>query len=238
VAPLLVLLKKGQRWKWTDELQKAFELLRSRFANSIKLVHPDNEADYIINTDASARAIGGVLMQEDKDGKPRIISTTSRVLNHVEQRYSTCEQELLAIVHSLQKFRIFVYGRKIKLYTDSQALTFLNRCAITSNRVARWMLAIQQYDVEISHIKGTNNVLADVLSRNPSGLSQDETRKLRRPDTIMVHAINWKVDNKVGKELKELGKLQDTDPRLKEIRNRIAVDTGCLGGKYKLEENV
>jgi ribonuclease HI len=202
------------------------------------LVHPDSEADYIINTDASAKAIGGVLMQEDKSGNLRIISTTSRVLNSTEHRYSTCEQELLAIVHALQKFRIYVYGRKIKLYTDSQVLTFLNRCAITSNRVARWMLAIQQYDVEISHIKGTKNVLADVLSRNSSGLSQVETRELRRPDTIMVHAIHRKVDNSVCKDLKDLGTLQDTDPRLKDIKDKLVGNTSYPGEKFKLEENV
>jgi hypothetical protein len=238
VSPLLILLKKGQKWKWNDDLQKAFEELRGRFANSIRLVHPDSEADYIINTDASAKAIGGVLMQEGKNGELRIISTTSRVLTANEQRFSTCEQELLAIVHALQKFRIYVYGRKIKLYTDNQALTFLNRCAITSNRVTRWMLAIQQYDVEISHIKGTKNVLADVLIRNPSELTQEETRELRRPETIMVHAINRKVDNSVGKALKDLGKLQDTDPRLKEIRDKIGGHTSYPKEKFTLKDNV
>ena len=149
-------------------------MLRDRFAHSIELVHPDSELEYVIHTDASARAVGGVLMQEDKAGKLKIISTTSRVLNPTEQRYSTCEQELLAIVHSLQKFRIYVYGGKIKLYTDSQALTFLNQCVITSNRVARWLLAIQQYDIEICHITGANNVLADILIQYLSELSVAE----------------------------------------------------------------
>ena len=96
------------KWKWTGDLQKAFELLRDRFAHSIELVHPDSESEYVIYTDNSARAIGGVLMQKDKGGNLRIVSTTSRVLNPTEQRYTTCEQELLAIVHSLQKFRIYV----------------------------------------------------------------------------------------------------------------------------------
>jgi hypothetical protein len=63
VSPLLILLKKGQKWKWTSDLQMAFETLRDRFAHSIELIHPDSESEYVINTDASARAIGGVLMQ-------------------------------------------------------------------------------------------------------------------------------------------------------------------------------
>ena len=186
VSPLLILLKKGHKWRWTSDLQNSFEIFRDTFAHNIELVHPDSDAEYVIHTDASAKAIGGVIMQKDKVGNLRFISTTSRVLNPTEQRYTTCEQELLAIVHSPQKFRIYVYGRKIKLYTDSQALTFLNRCVITSNRVARWLQAIQQYDIEICHIKGANNVLADILSRYPSELSVAETRELSRPGTIMV----------------------------------------------------
>jgi len=146
-------------------------------------------------------------MQEDKARKLRSISTTSRVLNSTEQRYYTCEHELLAIVHSLQKFRIYVYGRKIKLYTDSKKLTFFNRCVITSNLVARWQLAIHQYDIEICHIKGGNIVLADILSRYPSELSVVKTRDLSRPGTIMVHAIDLKFDYSVCKDLQNLGKL-------------------------------
>jgi len=238
VSPLLILLKRGHKWKWTSDLQKAFELLRDRFAHSIELVHPDSESDCVNYTDASARAIGGVLMQKGKAGNLRFISTTSRVLNPTEQRYMPCDHELLAIVHSFQKFRIYVYGRIIKLYTDSQALSFLIRCVITSNRVARWLLAIQQYDTEICNIKGANNVLADILSRYPSELSVAETRELSRPGTIMVHAIDLKVDKSVCKDPKNLGKLQNTDPRLKGLKDKVTEDTSRIGAKFRLKGDV
>jgi hypothetical protein len=81
VAPLLILLKKGTKWKWTPELQRAFEVLRARFADSIHLVHPDVSLPYAINTDASGRAIGAVLMQTNGEGETFIVSTASRVLN-------------------------------------------------------------------------------------------------------------------------------------------------------------
>ena len=77
VEPLLVLLRKGNRWRWTTELQQAFETLRSKFAESIFLVHPDERKDWIINTDASGKAIGSVLMQQDENGGINIISTAS-----------------------------------------------------------------------------------------------------------------------------------------------------------------
>jgi hypothetical protein len=114
-------------------MQEAFENLRGKFANTIHLVQPDEDLPYIINTDASVRAIGAVLSQQDRQGNTNIMSTVSRVLTQTEQWYTTCEQELLGIVFALEKFRIYIYGHKIILYTDNKALTFLNRCAITSN---------------------------------------------------------------------------------------------------------
>jgi hypothetical protein len=110
VEPLLVLLRKGNRWKWTTELQRAFETLRSKFAESTYLVHPDKEKSWVINTDASGKAIGSVLMQQDKDGNFNIISTASRVLKPAEQRYTTCERELLVVIYALQHFKIYFYG--------------------------------------------------------------------------------------------------------------------------------
>jgi len=101
-AHFVSVLKKGHKLKWTSDLQKAFELLRGRFAHSTELFHPDSESEYVIYTNASARAIGGVLMRKDKAGNLRFISTTSRVLNRIEQRYSTCKKQFLATVHSLQ----------------------------------------------------------------------------------------------------------------------------------------
>jgi hypothetical protein len=101
------------------------------------------------------------------------------VLTLTEQRYSTCEQELLAMLYALQKIGIYVFGHTIMLYTDNKALSFLHKCALTSNRVARWVIELQQYDVQIRHITGLSNYLADVLSRNPAGLTEYELRDLR-----------------------------------------------------------
>ena len=98
----------------------------------------------MIYSDASGLAIGSVLLQERDDGGYNIVSTASRVLNQTEQRYTTCEKELLAIVYALQRFRIYIYGHKVTLFTDNKALSFLHRCVITSNRVAGWMVQIQE----------------------------------------------------------------------------------------------
>ena len=113
VAPLLGLLKKGTKWKWTPEMQIAFETLKEKFANTIHLIQPDERLPYIIHTDASSKAIGAVLLQRDSEGNVNIVSTASRVMNSAEKRHTTCEQELLAVVYALGKFRVHVYGNKI-----------------------------------------------------------------------------------------------------------------------------
>ena len=189
VEPLLVLLRKQSKWKWSTELQSAFETLGERFAHSIHMIHPDDNLPYVVHTNASGKAIAGVLMQTTEDGETRIVSTASRVLTLAEQLYSTCEQELLAIVYALQKFRIYVFGRKITLYTDNKSLSFLQKCVLTSNRVARWVIELQQYDIQFRHITGANNYLADVLSRNPAGLTEIELRDQRQPANLNMHAI-------------------------------------------------
>ncbi|GFG31401.1 hypothetical protein Cfor_00748, partial [Coptotermes formosanus] len=113
VAPLLELLRKGCRWQWTADKQRAFEISSERFGHSIHLVHRHNQLPYIINSDASGRVIGAILVQQDQDGKISIVSTASRVLTQTEQRYTTCEMELLAIVYALSKFLIYIYGSKV-----------------------------------------------------------------------------------------------------------------------------
>ena len=123
---------------------------REKFANTIHLAQPDVRQLSIMHTHASCKTIGAVWMQKHSEGIVNIVSTASRIMNSVEKkRYSTCEQELLAVVYAVEKFRIHVYGNKIFVNTDNRALIFLQKCAITSNRVVRWLIKIQEYDIEL-----------------------------------------------------------------------------------------
>jgi hypothetical protein len=107
------LLKIGTKWRWTPEIKIAFETLREKFANTIHLIQPDERLLYIMHTDASSKAIGTVLMQKGSEDNVNIVSTASKVMNSAEKHYTTCEQELLAVVYMLEKFRVHMYGNKI-----------------------------------------------------------------------------------------------------------------------------
>jgi hypothetical protein len=237
-APLLPLLKKGMKWKWTFDMQNAFETLRAEFANSIHLIHPDDKLPYAIYTDASKIGISSILTQTDASGETHVVSTASRVLSPTEQKYSTCEQELLAVVYALQKFRIYAFGHKITVYSDNKALTFLKKCALTSDRITRWVLQLQEYDLEIVHIKGADNYLADIMSRNPVGLSREELNQMAKPRDILVAAIDLNVDPIIKAELRKLAAYQAEDPRIIEIKQNLGTALPPLTDKYMLRNGV
>jgi hypothetical protein len=234
----LPLLKKETRWKWTEAKQEAFEVLRSKFAESIHLIHPDESLPYFVNTDASGKAIGAVLMQNDAQGEMQIVSTASRVLKPAEQRYTVAEQELLAITFALEKFRLYVYGHKIHLNTDNKALTFLNRCTLTSSRIARWVLQLQEYDLEIRHISGVENHLADTISRNPGGLNEGEIKALIQPRELMIATIDLGVDTSVNQKLKRLATFQARDPRTWPIVQATLLAPDQTGGTYLVRDGI
>lgn len=123
-------MKKGIRWKWTPRSQAAFENLRAQFAQNIHLIHPDEELPYEMVTDASKFGISGVLAQTNNEGEKHIVSISSRVLSWVEQRYFTCEQELLAVVYALQKYGLYIFGHKIRVHSDNKDLSFLKKYAL------------------------------------------------------------------------------------------------------------
>jgi len=80
------------------------------------------------------------------------------------------------------------------------------------------MFEIEQWELEIQHIKDIDNTLADILSRNPLHSNTPNTTNLRQSDQIMVHAINLNIDNSVKREWENLAILQNTDPQLQAIR--------------------
>jgi hypothetical protein len=238
VGPLLPLLRKGCRWRWGCELQTAFEALRAKFAASIELIHPDADMPYSIYTDACRYGISAILMQRDANGQAHIVSTASRVLTAAECKFSVCELELLAVVYALQKFRLYIFGQHVIVYSDNKALSFMKRCNLVSNRITRWIMQIQEYDLEIIHIKGTDNFLADILSRHPVGLTGRQIENMSRPREVLVSRIDLDIDPTVKRELRNLSAHQTQDPRIQEIRQKLAQTAPSDTSTYKIESEV
>lgn len=164
--PLTDLFKKDKPFKWTEKQQKAFETLKDTLCKSPILQFPDFSKPFILTTDASGYAIGGILSQGEL-GKDLPIAYTSRILNPHEEKYSTIEKECLAVVYCVNHFRPYLYGRKFKIVTDHKPLVWLHNIKDPTSRLWKWQLKLSEYEYEIVYKQGKINLNADALSRNP-----------------------------------------------------------------------
>lgn len=163
-APITDLLKKTDRFTWTPEAQNAFDMLKSRLVTAPVLTHPNFELPFYIQCDASRTGVGGVLFQII-DGEEHPIGYMSKKLNTAQRNYSVTELECLAAILCIQRFRCYIEGMCFTVITDHASLKWLMSRKELTGRLARWSLALQQFDFKIEHRKGSANIVPDALSR-------------------------------------------------------------------------
>ncbi|UYV79998.1 hypothetical protein LAZ67_18001365 [Cordylochernes scorpioides] len=157
--------------------------------------------------DASTQGIAGILKQVHPDGKIHPTQYCSRALRPHERNYTISELECLAIVESIEKFRIYLFGTKFTVYSDHQALQWLKTIKNPSGRLFRWSLRLSTYEYEIQYLKGTQQHEADLLSRNPfCGFISARTIKKHQPNITDIsvavyvnglHTIRHKAVNRI-----------------------------------------
>ncbi|CAB4420776.1 unnamed protein product [Rhizophagus irregularis] len=163
--PITKLIKKDEEFRWGQEQQNAFKILKEKLTQKPILAHPDFEKEFILLTDASAEGLGAILSKKNDEGKEVVISYASKSNNNTEANYPITDLECLAIVWGIRYFHKFLIGRKFKVITDHAALKGLMNDKIPKGRRARWIMELQQYDFEVIHRSGKENKNADALSR-------------------------------------------------------------------------
>jgi hypothetical protein len=114
--------------------------------------------------DASDYVVGAVLGQT-KDKKHHAIAYASKTLTAPQLNYATTEKELLAVVFNIDKFRSYLVGAKVIVYADHTTLKYLLTKKDVKPRLIRWILLLQEFDLEIIDKKGVENFVTDLLSR-------------------------------------------------------------------------
>jgi len=177
VEPLNRILKKSMKFSWGVEQQNAFCRIKDCICNATALALPDFDKQFILRTDASDVGLGAVLAQKDEDGNERPIAFASRTLSTTERHYHATEKECLGIIWALKKFEAYLDGQPFQLQTDNRALLWLDKMKDVNSKFMRWSLRIQDFDPTITHCPGKLNVVADALSRAPTGNPEEEDRK-------------------------------------------------------------
>ena len=157
-------------FKWDSQHQESFDRLKDALTSSPILAYPNYDKPFILETDASLKGLGAVLMQEDDDGNYRVISYASRTLKPYERsmrKYSSAKLELLALKWAIcDKFRDYLIGSHFTMLTDNNPLTYVRKSRLGAAQI-RWLSDLVLFDFEIKYRAGKSNQAADALSRRP-----------------------------------------------------------------------
>ena len=164
VQPIVQLTRKDVPFNWTAICQRSFEALKTALCSAPMLSLPKPQGQYILDTDASAFAIGAVLSQI-QDGEEKVLEYASRTLTPQQQRYCTTRRELLAVVTFLKQFRHYILSQSLIVRTDHSSLRWLCNFKDPQGQLACWLEVIQEYQITIEHRPGKKHGNADAMSR-------------------------------------------------------------------------
>ena len=171
--PLCRLLEKDTKFHFDESCQKAFEEIKFRLVEAPIMAKPDWNREFEIMCDASDFAMGAVLGQND-ERVFKAIYYASKTFNEAQENYSTTEKEMLEIVFACEKFRPYILGSHVVIHTDHAAIKYLMAKKEAKPRLIRWVLLLQEFDLEIKDNKGSDNVIADHLSRVERNMAEEE----------------------------------------------------------------
>lgn len=212
--PLTDLLKKNVKYQWLQPQQIAMEALKQALINSPVLALPDFSKEFVVETDASDKGIGAVLMQE---GHP--IAFISKTLGVKSQALSTYEKECLAILLAIQKWRSYLQHSVFTILTDHRSLSHLSEQKLTTSLQHKAFLKLMGLQYKIKYKKGLENKAADALSRQ----CEEETSAISMsiPRWLEIIQEGYTKDEETHKLLAELSLLPDGQGDFKLVQGII-----------------
>ncbi|KAF8749476.1 hypothetical protein RHS01_10040 [Rhizoctonia solani] len=208
--------KKDTTWNWGTREQEAFQNLKDAITNALVLCHADPTKLYFLETDASGAALGSILSQRQEDGRLHPLGFLSKLFKGAEQNYDTHNKELLAIIRSLEYWRIFLEGTKhpITVFTDHWNLEYWKESRTFNRRHARWHLLLAGYNFQIVYRPGKQSGKPDALSRQSDHTNIPPEPQSMLPEPVFANVVLVLPERELQKRI-ELS--LDQDESLEEI---------------------
>ena len=195
--PLTKLTRKDTPFKWSDECQKSFEILKGKLLEHPIVGYPQYDQPFILYTDSSGYSLAGVLCQKQGEIE-RIIACAGRNMLPAETRYSTFEKEALAIFYCFKQFDSYIRYTHVDVVTDCKSLCEILTKRPVSARISKWTYYLCQYDYSITYRQGAKNHV-DALSRikYSDNVSADDIEPPINPfiDSLSINEISFSQQN-------------------------------------------
>lgn len=223
--PLTMLLKKDCAWYWDELQENAFVKLKEELVKRpiLSFYNPTYETQ--VHTDASKVGIAGILLQRpSKSSSFSAVAYYSRQTSPEEAKFTSYDLETLAVVTSLQRFRVYLLGIHFTVVTDCNSLraTFEKKDMLP--RVARWWGVIQEYDLSIVYKPGVTMSHVDALSRNPIQ-SNINCQEVRCVDANWIATVQHS-DSELQRMVEILN--DEESENIAEIKNNFVIKRGLL----------
>ena len=216
------LLKKNEKFIWSENHQTHFEHIKTVIANATENTHFNPTLETRIKCDASRQGLGAALEQLDCEGW-KTVAFASRFLDSNEKRYSINELELLGVVLAIEYFKYYLFWKNFSVLTDHRALLSVLKSHRSNrsynSRLTRWIDRLLPFDFNIEHNPGTRMGLVDYISRQPNQNAKSVTQY---DEEIMVATIS---------------RIRDAITSLFCHSNKVPFHKRHINSKYKLQVN-
>ena len=201
-------LLEGEASKWkaqlvdlTPEAVEAFDLLKTKCVTAPVLAFADFEKPFLLETDASSCGLGAVLSQKQDDDKYHPVTYASRELKGGEKKYHLSKLEFLALKWAVtDQFKEYLWYRPFTMRTDNNPLTYVMTTPSLDAIRHRWVAAMARYNMTIEYLKGTDNKVADLMSRVPEWLD---------PETVTILLNHARYSNVPRSEVDDLRVMEE-----------------------------
>lgn len=211
--PLTQLLKKNNKFQWTQVEQQAFDTLKTALVHSPGLALPDFKKPFTVETDASDCGMGAVLMQHP-------ISYLSKAFCDKNKGLSTYEKECMAVLLAIDKWRSYLQHLEFILKTDHKSLVFLTEQRATTKLQQKAMLKLMDLRFKIQYKQGQSNKAADALSRITEGDQSVTAISLAQPTWLQILQEGYLEDPEAKLKLAQLS-IQSPDEKGYSLSNGI-----------------